>query len=116
MVAGGPYDGIMDLGDELIFIGDSYVKGMPLQDVSTLLSKNQEEEIVFIVHKGNLNPLIGVHTAALFLKANRRGQWLFHIHGGSRTRKIPRRDADRKVVLPTASVVAARQQRRHPPI
>ena len=52
VVSGGPCDGIMDLGDELIFIGDNYIKGMPLQDVPALLSQNQGEEIVFIVHKG----------------------------------------------------------------
>ncbi len=53
VVAGGPCEGILEVGDEIIYIASDYVEGMKLQAVSTLLqARNQEDEITFIITRG----------------------------------------------------------------
>ena len=52
VVAGKPCDGILELGDEIIFIGNEYVEGMTLEEVKSVLARNQEDEITFIIRRG----------------------------------------------------------------
>ncbi len=52
VVSGKPCDGILELGDEISFIGNESLEGMTLQDVKLLLASNQEDELTFIVKRG----------------------------------------------------------------
>ena len=73
VVPGRPCEGILELGDEIVFIGNESLEGMTLQDVKTVLSWNQEDEITFIVKRGVALECCTLHCDTIDYELQREG-------------------------------------------
>ncbi len=52
VIAGGPCDGILKVGDEILCVGDENFEGATVQEVSNMLATIQEDAVTFIIKKG----------------------------------------------------------------